>query len=64
MQFVCETYNEDFSARKRRKSGNSLYVEYMGNKNMSLFSFCLWNFKQLVFSNIPFSFPLKLNIHL
>ena len=41
MQFVCDTYNEDFSARKRRKSGN---VEYMGHKNMSLFSFCLWSF--------------------
>ena len=38
---VFDTYNEDFSARKGRKSGNnrtvtieSLYVEYRGRKNM------------------------------
>ena len=29
MQFVCDTCKEDLSARKRRKLGNSLYVEYM-----------------------------------
>ena len=58
MQFLCDTYNEDFSARKRRKSGNSLYVEYMGHKNMSLFSFRFWIFKQLVFLKRTLEFNL------
>ena len=53
MQLVCDACicNENFSARKRRTQ--SLYVKYIGHKNMSLFSFCLGIFKQLVFSNVP-----------
>ena len=30
MQFVCDTYNEDFSARKRGKSGNNQAVTICG----------------------------------
>ena len=30
----------------------SIYVEYIGHKNMSLLSLCLGFFKQLVFSNV------------
>ena len=60
MQLVCDTYvtrtflpeNEE----NREIIRQSLYVEYKGHKSMSLFSFCLGIFKQLVFSNVPLSF--------
>ena len=67
MQLVCDTYvtrtflleNGDWNREIIRQS---LYVEYIGHKNMSLFSFCLGIFKQLAFSNVSLGlicFPPK-----
>ena len=66
MQLVCDTYvTRTFlpeNGENREIIRQSLYVEYIGHKNMSLFSFCLGIFKQLVFSNVSSSltcFPPK-----
>ena len=66
MQIVCDTYAKRTflpeNGENREIIRQSLYVEYIGHKNMSLFSFCLGIFKQLVFSNVPLSltcFPPK-----
>ena len=57
MQLVCDTHvTRTFLPEKgenREIIRQSLYVEYIGHKNMSLFSFCLGIFRQLVFSNVP-----------
>ena len=66
MQLVCDTYvTRTFlpeNGENREIIRQSLYVEYIGHKNMSLFSFCLGIFKQFVFSNVSLSltcFPPK-----
>ena len=66
MQLVGDTYvTRTFlpeNGENQEIIRQSLYVEYIGHKNMSLFSFCLGIFKQLAFSNVPLSltcFPPK-----
>ena len=39
MQFARDTYNENFSARKRRKSGNNQTVAICGIRTCHCFGF-------------------------